>query len=88
MYLMHETFDELCAFLYGFQVGTEGDELKGFQAWIADHYNDKPELAFPSLVLHVAFPDRDRYNSAEFSRDENRHATETLFDLLITFLQC
>ena len=86
MFTLCDTYAEACSLIAGFNAGSGGDLLAGFQPWLLERTgNRRPELAWPSLVFEYAFPDENADKRVR-SIEQNSAATEALFTLLDEFL--
>lgn len=86
MYLHEPTYDALCALVLGYDLATDGGALAGFREWIITRLGFGNNLAWPSLVLHVAFPQSQVPRAIlESSVDKQQQAIEVLFKLLCEF---
>lgn len=87
LYGVPDTFRGLCAFVQGVDAGNEWQFLVGFREFLIVRADKGPNLAWPGLVLHIAFPGRD-HMPADFLDDPERdhRAVSILFDLLDEFL--
>jgi hypothetical protein len=88
MWLLHSSFAEACAFLIGFNSALHGGDprsgfLAGFREWLVARNGDRPELAFPALVLNTVAPGA---NPKSLTRDQDREAADALFALLDEYL--
>lgn len=86
MYVQQETYVVVAAFVLGYDEAHEGGVLAGFREWLVVRLDGSANLDWPSLVLQVAFPNA-RVPEDELTGTPNgdRHAIETLFDLIIEF---
>ncbi len=88
MWMLDGTFAEACAFVVGFDSALHGGDarsgfLTGFTEWLVTRTGDRPELAFPSLVLNTVAPGANRRT---LTREQDRMATDALFALLHEYL--
>jgi hypothetical protein len=87
LYGLDGSFEQFAAFVSGVDAGNDWQLLTGFREWLIVRLGDGNNLAWSGLVLRLAFPDgwpglRDRLKDPE----QNRVASETLFQLLDEFL--
>jgi hypothetical protein len=83
MYTAQATFPEAVALVVGYDVGSEGHFLVGFQRWLGA-LSDRPELAFMSLVVRAAFGAQASIGALTPVQD--RQATAQLFTMLDSYL--
>ena len=86
MYLAGETFPEAVGFVTGYDYACEGGTLCGFREWLVLRLRFGSNLGWPALVLDAAFPDSGNLEvELNAGPVAQRHAIETLFDLLTEF---
>jgi len=87
MYVVPETYEMVAAFVFGYDCACEGGLLAGFREWLVLRLDGGANLAWPGLVLDVAFPRSKDRASRELSRSAKaqRHAIDTLFTLIDEF---
>jgi len=88
MYLLGETFAEVTAFVDGYDQTCEGGTLCGFEEWLVVRLGLKngANLHWSALILDAAFPgSTDSRGEVSADSRAQRHAIETLFDLLVEF---
>lgn len=87
MYGVQNSFPAVCAYLNGVDAGTEGKALAGFREYLVLRAGKGNNLVWEGLVRHIAFPGNDHLPSDYLADpDRERHALETLFDVLDDFL--
>jgi hypothetical protein len=86
MWLSDETYAAAEAFVAGYDAACEGGVLAGFREWLVMRVGSGGNLAWPALVLDLAFPQvtspRDALSEGAKA---HRHAIDTLFGLLAEF---
>jgi hypothetical protein len=85
MYTSRATFAEACALVVGLDEGVPEPFLRGFKTWLVARGTDRPQLAFPDLVLREAGV-KDKGSRSELTALENEACTRALFDLLDAYL--
>lgn len=85
MYIIRGTYAEACALVIGLDEGVPNPFLRGFRAWLVDRNGERPELAFPDLVLREAGV-TDKGSRSELTESENDACIQVLFDLLDSYL--
>jgi hypothetical protein len=85
MWLPTVTFDVTAAYVLGINCASYGGLLSGFREWLIVKCDWRNNLAWTELVLRIAFPDTDDPRALLKSEDHDRHARETLFELLDAF---
>ena len=88
MYGLPDNFRGLCAFIHGVDAGNEWQFLVGFHEFLVVRAGKGANLTWTGLVLHIAFPGNDHLAADLLDDpDRDRHAVDTLFDLLDQFLE-
>ncbi|WP_159053974.1 hypothetical protein [Streptomyces sp. AS58] len=87
MYAMNRTFDEVCAFLDGFDACSELQVMQAFRGWLAERGKGSPELTWWGLVLAEVGDGFRVTDTRSFSVTENEQAIGRLFDLLREFFR-
>ena len=87
MYVLRETYDSVASFVLGYDAACEGSALAGFQEWLALREPSGANLAWPALVLQIAFPQAGDPQQELNNPAAERHAIDTLFDLIAAFDQ-
>jgi hypothetical protein len=86
MYLPSETYHEVVGFVTGYDYACEGGTLCGFREWLILRLGFGSNLGWSALVLDAAFPDsKNPETKLNAGPAAQRHAIETLFDLLTEF---
>lgn len=86
MFLPQETYAVVAAFVLGYDTACEGGLLAGFREWLVVRVGTGSNLSWSALVLHAAFPNAPSpQDEASTSPATERHAIDTLFDLLDEF---
>lgn len=86
MYFSQETYAVVAAFVFGYDAACEGGLLAGFREWLVVRLRTGSNLHWTALVLHAAFPDAaSPQEAASAGSAAERHAIDTLFDLLAEF---
>jgi hypothetical protein len=83
MYGLDGSFGQFAAFVGGYGMA-DPRALDGWREWLVLQFDDGNNLAWPGLVLRLAFPDRTFMRPLD-EADDHR-AGETLFRLLDRFL--
>ena len=86
MYTLGSSFAEACALLVGYDAGAEGDLLERFRTWLIRRDRDRPELAFPTLVLRQALPGDSPRDAMSLTAAQNLAAVDAPFSLFDEFL--
>jgi hypothetical protein len=87
MYILNTTYTEVCAFVSGFDLGVDENVLHGFREWLVSRGAERPELAWPSLVLGEIYQPESLPNPRKLTDSENEEAIQRLFDLLFEYLK-
>jgi hypothetical protein len=87
IYVMKKTFEGTCAFLTGYEQGSELPILKEFHGWLAIRGKGRPELYWPLLVLCELYEDGALPDIRYFTPREDEQAVAVLFSLLAEFFQ-
>jgi hypothetical protein len=82
IYVMRQTFEGTCAFLTGFEVGSDRFVLKEFHAWLVQRGGGRPELFWPYLLLAEIYPDADWPDIRYFTEEQDEQAVALLFTRL------
>ena len=86
MYVREPTYASVSALVIGYDLACEGGVLAGFREWLIPRVDTGNNLAWPELVLRVAFPDAvDPREAVRASSVTERHAIDTLFGLVGEF---
>ena len=85
MYFLPVEFDAAASFLCGFDLGNNGLALVGFHEWLVTRFGRANNLAWPPLVLHLAFPDAASPRDCLRDAAGQQLAIDTLFRLLAEF---
>jgi hypothetical protein len=87
-YGLDGTYGQAVAFITGCDAGNDWGLLAGFPQWLAVKVGQGANLAWPVLVLRLAFPSQTGPLTAQsLSPQHNDHAVATLFGLLDEFLE-
>jgi hypothetical protein len=88
MYLVEETYAAAAALVLGYDLACEGGVLVGFHEWLVVRLDGGSNLHWSALVLDAAFPSaKDVHKAVRASPKAQRHAIDTLFELLAEFDQ-
>lgn len=82
MWVTPVTFDSVANFVVGCDTANDGRLLRGFREWLQLRGARGSNLDWTGLVLNVAFPDSESPLDNDAAQ---RHAIDTLFDLLAEF---
>lgn len=85
MYVLQQTYDSVASFVLGYDAACEGGPLMGFREWLVLREPSGANLAWPALVLHIAFPQAGDPQKELGDPTAERHAIDTLFDLIAEF---
>lgn len=86
MFLPEETYTAVAAFILGYDLACEGGVLVGFREWLVVRLDGGSNVGWESLVLYAAFPSaKDVRKSVHASPKAQRHAIDTLFELLAEY---
>ena len=86
MYVPGERYWEVAALVLGYDLACEGGVLAGFREWMVVRVGLGNNLAWPALVLAVAFPDAvDPLEAVQASGASQRHAIDVMFRLIGEF---
>jgi hypothetical protein len=86
MFFQEQTYAVVAAFVLGYDEAYEGGLLVGFREWLVLRLKRGANLGWQALVLELAFPDvADPQNAVLRRAEAERHAIDTLFDLLMEF---
>lgn len=84
---MTETFDAAVAYVLGYDHAVDGELLKGFRGWLVVRTGDRPEVAWPGQVAHLAFPDEpNRWGSEGLTPEQLEELLQVWFRTLDEFL--
>jgi hypothetical protein len=87
-YGLDGSYGQAVAFITGCDAGNDWGLLTGFPQWLAMKLGQGANLAWPVLVLRLAFPSETGQPTARsLSPQHNDHAVATLFGLLDEFLE-
>jgi hypothetical protein len=64
-----------------------GPTIADFQTWLVRKYGGDLNVAFCSLVLRLALPDRESPRADNLSPEENGAAVDKLFELMIEWFE-
>lgn len=87
MYVPRSTFLATCAFISGYQWGSDDDSMDGFHAWLVARGNGRPELAWPWLVLCEVFGDGQIPDTRHLTEQQDSNSVAALFDLLDEYFE-
>ncbi len=88
LYLVGGSYNEIVAFLLGYDQAYAGEILAGFREWLIVKNDGANNLAWSALVLELAFPEEPVPRQAmSNSADNERRAIEILFDLVTEFIE-
>lgn len=87
MYVPDETYNSVAAFVLGYDLACEGGPLMGFREWLVLREPSGANLMWSALVLQIAFPEAGDPRRELNSPTAERHAIDTLFDLIAEFDQ-
>ncbi|MEE4543025.1 hypothetical protein V2S66_13740 [Streptomyces sp. V4-01] len=82
IYVMRKTYEGTCAFLTGYELGSERPALKAFHNWLVPRGKGRPELYWPQLVLCEIYEDGALPDIRYLTPEEDERAIEVLFELL------
>lgn len=85
MWVSPETFDSVASFVTGFDAARDGAVLRGFREWLQLYGARGSNLAWPWLVLALAFPNDEPGEGSLVDAAAHRHAIDTLFELFAEF---
>lgn len=85
MYLWEETYAAASSFVMGYDLACQGGVCVGFREWLVMRVGQGSNLAWPALVLDVAFPSKGDPEKALVGPEAHRHAIDVLFGLLAEF---
>lgn len=85
IYVMRRTYEGTCAFLAGYEFGTDYRVLKDFHAWLVMRGKGRPELYWPLLVLCEIYGDASLPDFRYFTSAQDEEAVAVLFELLDEF---
>lgn len=87
-YLAGQTYAEAAAFVMGCEVGNNNTLLCGFREWLVVRLNGFDGSPWSALVLRAAFPGESvTATDILTSKEKNKQAVDTLFELLLDFLR-
>ena len=86
-YFLRGSYLATCAFLDGYEAGSQERVLMDFHAWLVQRRNGRPELAWPYLVLCEIYEDRGWPDMKCFLPEEDDRAIGALFALLDDFFE-
>jgi hypothetical protein len=87
IYVMKKTYEGTCAFLTGYEQGSEQHVLKTFHGWLVLRGKGRPELYWPLLVLCELYEDSALPDIRYFTPEQDEQAVGTLFSLLEEFFE-
>ena len=85
MYVLDDTYESAAAFVLGYDAACEWGVLMGFREWLVLRIGSGNNLTWPALVLDIAFPEAEDPQKCLGEPAAERHAIETLFDLIAEF---
>lgn len=80
------SFSQSVAFLLGLDLGRSGGLLRGFTEWLIVRRGRETSLRWTALVLEEFAPGVDRA-AARLDTEQSRRAAQSLFTLLVEFLE-
>lgn len=74
-------------FLEGLDLGWSGRLLDGFSKWLVERTGEKSSLGWRALAIEEAFPGAEIRHWRSLDKEQQQHAVDVLFSLLLQFLQ-
>jgi hypothetical protein len=87
IYVMRKTYEGTCAFLTGYEQGSERFFLRDFHGWLVRRGKGRPELYWPLLVLCELYEDGALPDIRYLTPREDERAVAALFSLLDEFFE-
>lgn len=87
LYGLDGSYRDYCTFLLGVDAGNDGTLLTGFTELLVPRVGSGNNLTWPSLVLHLAFPERTSGWHEEAAGAGRDAAVDLLFSLLAEFFE-
>lgn len=88
MYGLNGTYYPTVMFLVGYDLGRRsGDLLLRFTEWLVARKGEESSLNWIALTLEEAFPGAEIRHWSRLEREQEQHAVDVLFSLLLQFLQ-
>ena len=84
---MRKTYEGTCAFLTGYELGSDYRVLKEFHSWLVARGRGRPELYWPLLVLCEIYEDGALPDLRYFTPVQDEEAVDVLFRLLEGFFE-
>jgi hypothetical protein len=86
MFIPWVKYQSIVAFVTGFDAACDGGPLTGFEEWLIPRAGQGNNLAWPGLVLHIAFPDAsDPSHVVSSTPETEKHAIDVLFRTIFEF---
>ncbi|MFE2498419.1 hypothetical protein [Streptomyces scopuliridis] len=83
---LHGSYYPTVMFLVGFDLGRSDGMLSRFTEWLAMRKGEETSLNWIALVLEEAFPDAGIRHWGSLDKEQEQHAVDCLFSLLLEFL--
>jgi hypothetical protein len=88
MLLPEQRYGALVAFIEGFVVGSQSDELNGFKDWVAaELLNRESSFHWSTIVALAQNEDVGQAGLSALSSEESDRASKALLELLLRFLR-
>ncbi|WP_306321773.1 MULTISPECIES: hypothetical protein [unclassified Streptomyces] len=87
MYGLNGTYHPTAMLLLGHDLARSGGTLRGFREWLIVRKGEPSSFAWYALVLQEALPGADIEHWRQLSPDQDRHAVDQLFSLVLDFLE-
>jgi hypothetical protein len=85
MFLRKVTYDSVASCIQGYDLGTGFEFLKGFSKWLRLRATHGHNMAWPVLVLYIAFPESKTPWQNLGNPESEQHAIAALFQCLRDF---
>ncbi|MFI6699664.1 hypothetical protein ACIBJC_11925 [Streptomyces sp. NPDC050509] len=86
MFGLRGTYYPTVMFLVGFGLGRSDGMLSRFTEWLIMRKGEETSLNWIALVLEEAFPDVGIRHWGSLDTEQEQHAVDCLFSLLLEFL--
>ncbi|MEU9186122.1 hypothetical protein AB0D14_16545 [Streptomyces sp. NPDC048484] len=87
LYGLNGTYHPTVMLLLGFDLARDGDLLRGFREWLVVCKGECSSLMWYAFVFQEALPGVSLRNWGRLEPEQDLHAVDVLFSLVLEFLQ-